>query len=305
MYEDGMTTWPDGLIEELADGRCIVFIGSGVSNSVKFNDDKRIPTWRDFLEKCLVQIHGRDKEQAKQLIEIDKYLDALQIIKDRMDPKDYKRILKNYFTVHIRNISDHGALKPIFNLNLPVIVSTNFDTTYEDYCVQQTTNQSYNVVSYDKTSEIIGALKSSEGLILKAHGTIKEADNLIFTKNEYYKFMRNCPAFFTILKSLFLTRTILFIGYSLNDPDINILLNRVNGTDLICPSAPHYILLNETDSDKYKLKHWKNNFNILPVFYKKGSEEAPFENFVPVLDELHSKVLNEFAHTSHGPSEYL
>lgn len=289
---EGIVDWPEELVSSIIDNRCIMFIGAGVSNSIKFKKGERIPTWHLFLKIALEKLKSESANKVKKLIEMEQYLDALEIIKNIMDPAEYTKLLKDNYTCLINNIQYPGALSVIFNLNLPVIISTNFDTTYEDYCISNTVNKAYSIFNYDKTKEIVETLKSSESLIIKAHGSIREPDHIIFTKSEYYEFMRNRPEFFEILKALFMTRTVLFVGYSLNDPDINILLNSVNSIGLMSYSKPHYILLAETERDDYKLNHWKNNFNVRPVFYEKGKNSS-YENFVPALVRLHAQVMSK------------
>ena len=50
------------------------------------------------------------------------------------------------------------------------------------------------------------------------------------------------PEFYHLMTALFLTHTVVFIGYSLNDPDINLLLQFLHNT--ANSACPHYMIDN-------------------------------------------------------------
>ncbi|RZK35674.1 MAG: SIR2 family protein [Hymenobacter sp.] len=55
--------------------------------------------------------------------------------------------------------------------------------------------------------------------LLKLHGDLHHPKRLVATEEDYDKFLNNYPMLATFLANLLITRTALFIGYSLDDAD--------------------------------------------------------------------------------------
>ena len=125
-------------------------------------------------------------------------------------------------------------------LDQKTVVTTNFDTIYEDYCRQGDATHGYVVVNYyDKG--IINRLRSPTRIIVKAHGCVTAPERTILSKSDFFKARAEHTAFFKTLESLFLTHTLLFIGYSVRDPDIQLLLE--NSTITALSEHPHYAVM--------------------------------------------------------------
>jgi hypothetical protein len=69
-------------------------------------------------------------------------------------------------------------------------------------------------------------LFKNEFFILKAHGDIDRPKSLILTANDYRDLTHSKPAFSAFFSAILLTKAILFVGYSMNDPDFRLLLDR-------------------------------------------------------------------------------
>ena len=60
--------------------------------------------------------------------------------------------------------------------------------------------------------------------LLKFHGDLRHPDSLVVTEDDYDGFLRRNPLLTTYLSSWLLGREPVFIGYSLNDPDMREIL---------------------------------------------------------------------------------
>ena len=119
-------------------------------------------------------------------------------------------------------------------------MTTNYDTAYEDLCMRGEGRDGYHVLNYYDTG-LTNRLRSRTRLILKLHGSVKAPEQTVLTRADYFKARAGHPQFFSVIQSLFVTNTILFIGYSLSDPDIQLLLENSNiGGDL---SYRHYAVV--------------------------------------------------------------
>lgn len=269
------------LIEEIAYNRCVIFIGAGVSSTAVSEGQNEVLGWYDFIDKGINEIPDRFKEEkdyAKGCLKREDYLQALQVVNDYLDSGAYTSFLKSqYQRLKVKPSEAHELLK---RLNNKIIVSTNFDKIYDNYCI----DEGHTIIEYYEIEKLLSNIKSYQNIVLKAHGTIDNVDRIVFTQNQYYKSKRENHQFYKVLESLFITKTVLFLGYSLNDPDINLLLDTAVNT--ASDSAPHYVMVTD-DTNGEKEKHWKKNFNISTIRYGDS-----YEQFIPRLTELVEEVEN-------------
>ncbi len=273
--------WSSKLIEEIAYRRCILFLGSGVSATAKNEDGESPKTWGAFIESIqgLMRSPSRaDKKFVRDMLAQGNYLLALQAIYDLSDPGEYGELLKNNFGRGNYNASNvHRYIKEI---DSKIVITTNFDKIYDNLCNED----HYVKYDYQKTKSIITNIKSPENLIIKAHGTIDDTDEIIFTAEQYHNSQAAHPDFYQLLESLFRVNTVLFLGYSLSDPDINLILQTSSKTS--SKASPHYIVLKEGNSP-HIIKHWENTYNI------KCLEFGPtYDQFEKNIENLKNQVLS-------------
>jgi hypothetical protein len=258
-----MIAWPKSLIHEIAARRCIFFLGAGVSASATANDGNRPKTWAEFLEEaCRLIVAESKKRIVKKLIKERKYLLALQGICDEVNPSEYRDLLNRHFN----NLSyQPSALHQyIYQLDLRIVITTNFDRIYERYCLQAANTEAYKIIDYH-SSDLIDEIRSDTRLIIKAHGSIDNISKMIFTRAEYHRAKSASPHFYEILKAVFLTHTVIFLGCSLEDPDVQLLLEEVKITG--SSERPHYAIIRRRSQDVLTLADWRKTYNICVLEY--------------------------------------
>jgi hypothetical protein len=162
-------------------------------------------------------------------------------------------------------------------LDSRIVVTTNFDKIYENYC-ESTSQESYKVICHTDTN--LGDLLRSEiRLVLKAHGSINNPHNMIFTRSDYHEAKAQYSRFYELLRAVFLTNTCVFIGCGLSDPDIMLLLEDVKITST--SSLPHYALVRSGKFDKMEIEDFESSYNV------KALEFGPaYEDLEPNLETL-------------------
>ena len=272
--------WPQTLVKEIARRRCVFFLGAGVSSSAEDDQGKRPKGWIEFLSGAAELIHdSAGRVIVKNLVEEKRYLLALQAIRSEVDGADYHEFLNT----HLNN----QAFQPkslhdvILKLDSRIVITTNFDKIYEKYCLS-TSSEGFKVIPYDSES-LADELRSDTRLIIKAHGTIDNIQKMVFTKAEYHEAKRDYPQFYEILKAIFLTSTVVFIGCSLEDPDVQLVLEDVH----IAASSqrPHYALVKQGEHSKYMVTDWSDAYNIKALTY--GPE---YSDLTTSLEELLQQV---------------
>lgn len=284
-----MVDWPDTLAQEILKERCILFLGAGVSASAADDRGDHPPEWAEFLRdaSALVKDGGR-REAVDRLINENRLLVALQAIKDLSDPAEYNQLLDRNF--NNRQYKPSELHKLINELDCRIVITTNFDKIYETYCLSfPGSGHAFKVINY-MTPGLADELRSDTRLIIKAHGTIDSIPEMIFTRAQYHKAKQDHSNFYDILKALFLTNTILFIGCSLDDPDILLILEdvRIMGN----PTKPHYAIIKKGKSE-FLIRDWRATHNIHVLEY-----EPDHAAVVPALNELVQRVNEKRAASS-------
>lgn len=267
--------WPENLIEELAYRRCLIFLGSGISAMSKNDDGESPDTWGEFLHNIKSKMKNptsEDTEFVEEMLEKQNYLLALQAISDLCDSGEYSNYLKKqYLRGGYKYSKVHELIK---DLDSKIVVTTNFDKIYESLCHEP----EYITFDYTMTRSIIGSIKAPENIIIKAHGSIDDTEKLIFTAKQYYAAQEQYPEFYHLLTALFLTHTVIFLGYSLNDPDINLLLQFIHNT--ANTSCPHY-MIDKKGNKPHIIRHWKETYNISLLEY--GDDYSQLEESLEAL----------------------
>lgn len=270
--------WPDNLVEELAYRRCLIFLGSGISATAKNDDGESPDTWGAFLDNVKSKMKnpsGDDKKFVEDMLKKQNYLLALQAIADLCDSGEYSNYLKSqYLRGKYKPSKVHELIK---DLDSKIVVTTNFDKLYEGLCHEP----EYITFDYTGTRSIIGSIKAPENIIIKAHGSIDDTEKLIFTAKQYYQAQEKYPEFYHLMTALFLTHTVVFFGYSLNDPDINLLLQFLHNT--ANSSCPHY-MIDKKGNKPQLVKHWKDTYNVSLLEY--GDDYSCLESSLEELRDL-------------------
>ena len=258
---------PDNLIEELAYRRCVLFLGAGVSATSEslVSPGLHPLSWKNFIEKLRDNAAGllpRDRRFVNGKIKQGDLLMALQVIYDHCDMGHYAKIINDSFA----NFGPSEIHKIILNLDSKIVITTNFDKIYDKLC----TNDEYSIFDYSETRSIVAKLKAPTNVIIKAHGSIDDVNGMIFTAKQYAENMAKFDDFYALLSALFLTHTVIFIGYSLNDPDIKLVLHSLKGMNNVL--SPHYLLTLTGQPEPIK-KYWRDVYNISVIEYGKKYDE--------------------------------
>ncbi|MCW2114432.1 SIR2 family protein [Bradyrhizobium elkanii] len=279
--------WPETLAREIVKERCIFFLGAGISASSVGPAGNSPPTWKEFLAAACDLVTDTDlRKEIEKLIAERKYLVALQAIKDNSDRARYHDFLNRNFNAPYQPSRLHEI---IYDLDSRIVLTANFDKIYEGYCLSYRPGGKplHKVIDY--TSEALAdELRDNTRLLIRAHGSINDVRQMIFTRSEYHAAKRRYGSFYEILKALFITNTIVFLGCGMDDPDILLLLEDVH--ILGRHEKPHYALVRSGEANSVTIKDWLETYNVKVLEYG-----PKYEDLVPALDQLLELVNNERA----------
>ena len=225
--------------------KLVVFIGAGVSAN------SGIPMWGELIEKI------------KSKIDItDPYMDSLKIAQyfyNSRDKKEYYEFLKSELEIDAKPNAIHDKL---LELNPQHIITTNYDNLIEEQAYRK--GMFYNLVCKDSDLPYT----SNNKMIIKMHGDFANR-NIVFKEDDYLSYSNNFKLLENYIKSIFSTYTVLFVGYSLSDPDTKSIFQWVKdilGDDL---PRPYFLKIDKDEEfDINEYEYYKNK-GINVLYYSK------------------------------------
>jgi SIR2-like domain len=122
--------------------------------------------------------------------------------------------------------------------------------------------------------------------VLEVHGDIDRKDTVVLSERDYRDLVYRSPGYRAALNTLFITRTVLFVGAGLTDPDITLVLESVS--ESFGGKGPrHYALLPRREAGDAESDHWRDFFGIRLLQYSASKGHPELDEF---LDQLRNKV---------------
>ncbi len=195
---------PRPLLEDIANNRCLPFIGAGFSRNAQLPDDKQMLNWKELTEGLAKDLKTRKRNPLKVASEYEQVYGRVQLI-------ETVRKLLRVDEARPGVVHRHFAKITSFD----TIYSTNFDFLLEEAYQQE--NRPHRVLVGERQLAFHAGPTTAN--IIKMHGDLRHEAELILTEEDYDNYLRRHPVIGTHLSSMLITRTALFLGYSLTDPN--------------------------------------------------------------------------------------
>ena len=274
--------WPQALLTEVAERRCVVVLGAGASASAINASGQRPSEWRAFLSAGIARISsGTDRAAAQEQLDRGAVLDAAQIMSDALGSADFARFIR-------QELEDPGfeaseLHEQIVRIDPKIVITTNYDKIYESLATRGAAAAGYNVCRYHD-SHLVNDLRSDRRLIIKAHGCVSDPAHIVLTRGQYFAARRDYPQFFAALDALFLTSTLLFIGSGFNgDPDIELLLQNVN---ISAPSSHTHFAVVEAGRHASVRRAMEQTHNVTFLEYEAGDHAQVTDALRRLADDV-------------------
>jgi hypothetical protein len=192
------------LISDIAHGRCLPFIGAGFSKNALLPAGYSMPDWAE-LTATLARDAGTPAGTAAPVV-AQRYeqrfgrVQLVEAIREALHP-DKARPGKSH--------------RGLVHLPFDTVYTTNFDLLLED-AYSEATRPFRSLVGELQLPFHAGQIASS---IVKMHGDLRHEEHVVVTQGDYDSFLDRYPVVATHLAAMLITRTPLFLGYSLTDPD--------------------------------------------------------------------------------------
>lgn len=257
------------LAEELEKGKLVVFVGAGVSKN------SGLPDWKELI-RDYAEYRGKKEFTSEQ------YLTIPEEVFERYGSLKYYEIAEKRFSGKYIPNSIHRELK---KMNLTYIVTTNYDTLIEDEI------KNLQIVSKDEDLPHT----NSNRMLIKMHGDFKNK-NIVLKKSDYDNYEKNFPLISTLIKGLFTTNTVLFIGYSYNDTNVQQIMNWIK--DILKEETRKAFLVEFSEEDE---KEEQNDGHINRIFLKllnnnddERLDDNKYDNKEEKFNNKYEKTLTKF-----------
>ncbi len=185
------------------------FVGAGVSRA------SGAPIWNELTNAICRKINLGEKGEYS-------YEENLRIpqmyfasLKDNEKYKYYQTVED---AINKKDLLPNDVHRAMLSLNPVSFITTNYDTLIEDSAVKY--GQVFKTIACDHDVPII----QGDRFILKMHGDFKN-QNFVLKEEDYLNYSDDFKLIDTLLKSIFATNTVVFIGYKLSDYNIKLILN--------------------------------------------------------------------------------
>lgn len=177
--------------------------------------------------------------------------------------------------------ADAPLSSAIFDINPAHIITTNYDQLLESskniFCEQ------YQVIVYDK--DLLNADKGK--YIIKMHGDLSDASSIVLKEQDYLDYSQKHVLIELFIKSLLTDHIVLFLGYSLNDYNIKLILSWLNymrsqNGAFDVDRRVGYLILDQEIVDDTQLSYFSsNNIEVINI------------NSMPLIQEIPADLSNE------------
>jgi hypothetical protein len=213
----------ENLKAAIKNGQAILFAGAGVSAALG------APTWGQLIEHIGDDL-GFEKDVFSTLS--DSYLTLAEYYKIQTGSIGPLRSwMDRSWSFSDDTIKRSEIHKYIADLNFPIIYTTNYDRNIER-ALRLHGKEARRILNVKDLIKVEG----NETQVIKLHGDFDDDDSIVLTETDYFKRLSFDSPLDIRLRSDVLARPVLFIGYSLSDINVRILLHKLWET---WDSSPH------------------------------------------------------------------
>lgn len=264
-------TLPNEIQKAIKNNTLVVFAGSGLSTKFK------LPTWKKLTEEVILDINNNRFNELipplkSELFTPLEVLDKIQNEHSRVRSyikENFKTDKNHDFSLHKKILEVTGA-----------VITTNFDNAFEE-----ASSNTISPTKYTSNFNLSEINKPNKPYIFKLHGCYTEPDNCIIFSDDYKKIYEGNTSTKEKLQSIFLDKTILFVGFGFNDPDINFIFSSL---DALFENHNHHFILTKEKEDFKEYKFLKpisiQDYNEIDSFFENCI------NFKRNLDNLNNEI---------------
>jgi hypothetical protein len=204
----------DELAESIAERRAMLFAGAGLSMAVG------LPSWRELIAHMGEEL-GLDPEE---FIASDRSYQTLaeyyRLQRGSIGP--LRSWMDRNWSVSEERVKESKMHELIVTLDFPILYTTNYDANLE--VAFRTHGRDFVKVA---NARDVANVREDVPQIVKFHGDFDDDQSLVLAESDYFERLNFDSPLDIKFRADALGRTILFVGYSMSDLNIRLLLYRL------------------------------------------------------------------------------
>lgn len=256
---------PKTLQEDFIDNRVIPFVGAGFSKNAITPEGASILDWEGLGKKVATYIPNYTYTNA---------IDALSLFESEFSRTKLIELLAR--ELYVNDLKPGKTHRTFCNLYFDTICTTNFD-----FLIEQTLNENHISFSMVVSEERLPISTHERTKLIKLHGDFNHPERMVITEYDYDTYVDKNKILSTYISNLFITKTLLLIGYSFDDSDIRTLW-QIIGSRLGKLNTPAYVVL--VDASPIEIARFeRRNIKVINLPGDKA-------NYPDILDEFFSEI---------------
>ncbi len=259
---------PKTLQEDFVENRVVPFIGAGFSKNAILPDGETILDWEGLGRVVATYIPNYNYTNA---------IDSLSLFETEYSRAKLIELIAKELKVF--SLKPGKAHKALCSLNFESICTTNFD-----FLLENTLNESSTPYSVIVSEDRLPINIQEKTKIIKMHGDFNHPEHMVITEDDYDCYLDRNKILSTYISNLFITKTLLLVGYSLDDYDIRNLWKMI-GSRLGKLHSPAYVVLVGADTNEIS-KFERRNIKVINLPGEKSNYSTILEAFFNEIKEL-------------------
>ena len=255
---------PKPLLDDIKLGKCLPFIGAGFSLNCRAPAGLKMPDWSGLAETWANEADIDPKLTPPKIASLyERRFGRVQLI------ESIRRAL------HADEIEPGDVHRNFASLSFETVYTTNFDLLLEA-AYQEIKKPFRSLVGERQMPFHGGPLTTS---IVKMHGDLRHEEHIIVTEEDFNRYLEDYPVVATHLSAMLITRTGLFLGYSLSDPNFQHIKEVVRSRLGKFERMAYIVQFDASTSDIEKMRQLKLHPINLKTSGKKSRTAALIEFF--------------------------
>ena len=279
--------YKESIFQAISKGEVVLWAGAGLSLYAGLPSGVQL---REILYEGLTPL---EKEEVGKESDLSHLADEICALKGN---RNYiVQTLKNTFTRDFLSTETHKIISQIPHFRN--IITTNYDSLFE----RVYDSNKLNIIFFDDHTPYIDDKKVN---LFKIHGDLSAPNSIIITESDYNNFFSKDTeqnTIWSIIKGIIATKSILFIGYSLEDTNVEVVFNKIRDKIGENGKECYFVAPNISTTKSKKL----NRANIHPISltgeklfeelieYLKKNIKKSFEN-KDISSEVYSEFIGNF-----------
>ena len=276
--------YKESLFEAISKVEVVLWVGAGLSLYAGLPSGAGL---REILYEGLTPL---EKEEVGKNLDLSHLADEICTLKGN---KNYIiQTLKDTFRRDFLSTETHKIISQIPHFRN--IITTNYDSLFESVYG----SGKLNVIFSDNHTPYIDAKKVN---LFKIHGDLSNPDSIIITESDYNNFFSKDTeqnTIWSVIKEIIATKSILFIGYGLEDTNIQVIFNKIRNKIGENGKECYFVAPNISTAKSIKL----NKVNIHPISL---TGEKLFEELIEYLKKNIKKNFEDKYISSDIYSEFI